>query len=66
MMTFTARRLLLELKLPPPDAYHKLRHTIEEVNTHIATFYGDDDKWQVRISMCRLRCFWGVLVSAHD
>ncbi|KAI7837170.1 hypothetical protein COHA_008964 [Chlorella ohadii] len=40
-------RLLLELKLPPPDAYHKLRHTIEEVNTHIATFYGDDDKWQV-------------------
>ncbi|PRW60836.1 116 kDa U5 small nuclear ribonucleo component-like isoform A [Chlorella sorokiniana] len=40
-------RLLLELKLPPPDAYHKLRHTIEEVNTHIATYYGDADKWQV-------------------
>lgn len=57
-------RLLLELKLPPPDAYHKLRHTIEEVNTQIATYYGDDDKWQVgwlrftvsvaRASPCRL------------
>lgn len=25
-------RLILELRLPPADAYHKLRHTIEEVN----------------------------------
>jgi len=25
-------RLVLELKLPPADAYHKLRHTIDEVN----------------------------------
>lgn len=28
-------RLILELKLPPNDAYFKLRHTIEEVNTII-------------------------------
>lgn len=28
-------RLVLELKLPPADAYHKLRHTIEEVNNII-------------------------------
>jgi len=28
-------RLILELKLPPTDAYYKLRHTIEEVNTII-------------------------------
>lgn len=28
-------RLILELKLPPADAYFKLRHTIEEVNTII-------------------------------
>jgi U5 small nuclear ribonucleoprotein component len=28
-------RLILELKLPPSDAYYKLRHTIEEVNTII-------------------------------
>ena len=25
-------RLVVELKLPPPDAYHKLRHTLEELN----------------------------------
>lgn len=25
-------RLILELKLPPNDAYYKLRHIIEEVN----------------------------------
>jgi 116 kDa U5 small nuclear ribonucleoprotein component len=29
-------RLILELKLPPGDAYYNLRHTIEEVNTIIA------------------------------
>eukprot|EP00906_Rhabdomonas_costata_P013381 RCo019239 len=29
-------RLILELKLPPDDAYIKLRHTIEEVNNVIA------------------------------
>ncbi|KAH8679876.1 P-loop containing nucleoside triphosphate hydrolase protein [Tricladium varicosporioides] len=28
-------RLILELKLPPPDAYFKLKHVIEEVNTMI-------------------------------
>jgi U5 small nuclear ribonucleoprotein component len=28
-------RLILELKLPPNDAYFKLRHVIEEVNTVI-------------------------------
>ncbi|GAO51234.1 P-loop containing nucleoside triphosphate hydrolase protein [Saitoella complicata NRRL Y-17804] len=28
-------RLILELKLPPADAYFKLKHTIEEVNTII-------------------------------
>lgn len=30
-------RLILELKIPPADAYFKLRHTIEEVNTIIAS-----------------------------
>jgi U5 small nuclear ribonucleoprotein component len=29
-------RLVLELKLPPQDAYYKLVHTIEEVNKVIA------------------------------
>ncbi|KAK9842583.1 hypothetical protein WJX81_007484 [Elliptochloris bilobata] len=36
-------RLITELKLPPADAYHKLRHTIEEVNQLIATYSGGDD-----------------------
>lgn len=30
-------RLMLELKLPPKDAYFKLKHVIEEVNTIIET-----------------------------
>eukprot|EP00158_Paraphelidium_tribonemae_P007400 Partr_v1_DN28233_c1_g1_i1_m75347 putative Elongation factor len=29
-------RLILELKMPPADAYYKLRHTVEEVNSIIA------------------------------
>ena len=29
-------RLVLELKLPPQDAYYKLVHTIEEVNRIIS------------------------------
>ncbi|KAL8501384.1 hypothetical protein ACS0TY_020790 [Phlomoides rotata] len=28
-------RLITELKLPPKDAYHKIRHTIEVINHHI-------------------------------
>jgi len=28
-------RLMLELKLPPTDAYFKLKHVVEEVNTYI-------------------------------
>jgi len=33
-------RLIVELKLPPADAYYKLRHTIQEVNSLIASAYG--------------------------
>ena len=32
-------RLVLELKLPPADAYLKIKHTIEEVNTIIGNEY---------------------------
>ncbi|KAI8350399.1 P-loop containing nucleoside triphosphate hydrolase protein [Blakeslea trispora] len=35
-------RLILELKLPPADAYFKLRHTIEEVNTVIRSVSGSN------------------------
>eukprot|EP00249_Psilotum_nudum_P021920 c28300_g1_i1 orf=129-3110(+) len=31
-------RLITELKLPPTDAYHKLRHTLDEINQLMATF----------------------------
>jgi translation elongation factor EF-G len=37
-------RLITELKLPPTDAYHKLRHTIEEINALISTFSGGNDE----------------------
>ncbi|KAI7905398.1 P-loop containing nucleoside triphosphate hydrolase protein [Cokeromyces recurvatus] len=36
-------RLILELKIPPADAYFKLRHTIEEVNTIIRSVPGGHD-----------------------
>ena len=38
-------RLILELKLPPTDAYFKLKHVIEEVNTMIEnTLPGEGEK----------------------
>jgi U5 small nuclear ribonucleoprotein component len=36
-------RLILELKLPPTDAYFKIRHTIEEVNNVISAAAGNED-----------------------
>jgi len=30
-------RLILELKLPPVDAFHKIRHTLDEINTLLQT-----------------------------
>lgn len=40
-------RLILELKLPPTDAFFKIRHTIDEINTIISTY---DPKSTLRIS----------------
>lgn len=31
-------RLVLELKLPPNDAYHKIKHTLDEVNMAVQAF----------------------------
>lgn len=28
-------RLILELRIPPADAYYKIKHTIEEINNFI-------------------------------
>jgi U5 small nuclear ribonucleoprotein component len=32
-------RLILELRLPPTDAFYKIKHTIEDVNTYIRLVY---------------------------
>ncbi|KAK5172300.1 uncharacterized protein LTR77_003938 [Saxophila tyrrhenica] len=41
-------RLILELKLPPTDAYFKLKHVVEEVNTHIENVIpGRGEKFRV-------------------
>lgn len=41
-------RLILELKLPPTDAYFKLKHVVEEVNTVIEnTIPGRGEKYRV-------------------
>lgn len=37
-------RLILELRLPPNDAYHKLKRLIDEVNELIMTYTYDEDK----------------------
>ncbi|XP_058445549.1 116 kDa U5 small nuclear ribonucleoprotein component [Malaya genurostris] len=39
-------RLMLELKLPPQDAYFKLKHIVEEING-LLTLYGDSTIKQV-------------------
>lgn len=36
-------RLITELKLPPADAYHKLRHTIEEINGLLSSLGVDSE-----------------------
>ena len=33
-------RLILELRIKPADAYYKIKHTIEEVNTAIRSALG--------------------------
>ena len=40
-------RLIVELKLPPTDAYHKIRHTIDEVNALIAAYSGNNPDLEV-------------------
>ncbi|ALC47638.1 CG4849 [Drosophila busckii] len=36
-------RLILELKLPPQDAYFKLKHIVEEVNNLLSTYASAED-----------------------
>ncbi|XP_053210387.1 116 kDa U5 small nuclear ribonucleoprotein component-like [Panonychus citri] len=37
-------RLIIELKLPPIEAYYKLRHIIDEINGLIQTYTDDDNR----------------------
>jgi len=49
-------RLILELRLPPTDAYYKIKHTIEEINTFIRC-----------VSLCSLAgCTHSYTCSAID
>ena len=44
-------RLMLELKLPPGDAYYKLRHIIDEVNALIRYYTSElDFKYTIQYS----------------
>ncbi len=60
-MAWQVDRLITELKLPPADAYHKLRHTIEEVNALITTYSGGSDELLVRSHSPRWLASWSPL-----
>ena len=49
-------RLILELKLPPTDAYFKLKHTIDEINSIIHT-YSDSEESTVISPLLGNICF---------
>ncbi|XP_077977947.1 116 kDa U5 small nuclear ribonucleoprotein component-like [Glandiceps talaboti] len=40
-------RLVCELKLPPTDAYYKLKHIVDEVNALLSTYAEDDTDYMV-------------------
>ena len=53
-------RLIVELKLPPTDAYHKIRHTIDEVNALIAAYSGNNPDLEVcPVITCHMITFPG-------
>uniref|UniRef100_A0A0K2U2M1 116 kDa U5 small nuclear ribonucleoprotein component n=1 Tax=Lepeophtheirus salmonis TaxID=72036 RepID=A0A0K2U2M1_LEPSM len=49
-------RLILELKLPPQDAYYKLRHIVEEING-LLSLYSDKNAEQVISPLLGNVCF---------
>lgn len=53
---FQIDRLILELKLPPSDAYFKLKHTIDEINSIIHT-YSDSEESTVISPLLGNICF---------
>eukprot|EP00741_Cyanophora_paradoxa_P015747 tig00020904_g15202.t1 len=56
-------RLIMELKLPPADAYHKIRHTLEDVNTVLASCsYGAEGPIRVSPELGNV-CFASTLMG---
>ncbi|KAH8009571.1 hypothetical protein HPB51_018264 [Rhipicephalus microplus] len=55
-------RLMLELKLPPQDAYYKLRNIIDEINSLI-TLYSEDPEQQQVSPLLGNVCFASSLYS---
>jgi translation elongation factor EF-G len=52
-------RLITELKLPPADAYYKLRHTIEEVNNTISAAAGAaNENGELEVNAWGLAACW--------
>lgn len=49
-------RLMLELKLPPQDAYYKLRHIVEEING-LLSLYADDENPKIVSPILGNVCF---------
>ena len=49
-------RLILELKLPPQDAYYKLRHIVEEANG-LLSLYSDEDNPRIVSPLLGNVCF---------
>jgi U5 small nuclear ribonucleoprotein component len=45
-------RLILELRLPPTDAYYKIKHTIEEINTFIRSYSSTSLCFQISELSC--------------
>ncbi|KAH6939557.1 hypothetical protein HPB50_019512 [Hyalomma asiaticum] len=55
-------RLMLELKLPPQDAYYKLRNIVDEINSLI-TLYSEDPEQQQVSPLLGNVCFASSLYS---
>lgn len=62
-------RLLLELKLPPADAYFKLKHTIDELNS-LLSLYSDSEEGIVVSPLLGNVCFsssqYGFCFTLHS
>lgn len=47
LFSYQIDRLMLELKLPPQDAYFKLKHIVDEINGLLSLYAGPDNDMMV-------------------